>query len=69
MFPRISAFLAIVIAVAASARMERHVHVRRGNTPSQCNTGNMKCCENVANVGFRRLLIARVPSFMPSKGV
>ncbi|KAF8556666.1 hypothetical protein OG21DRAFT_1391108, partial [Imleria badia] len=31
---------------------------------SQCNTGNMKCCENVANVGFHRLLIAHVLDYL-----
>ncbi|KAI9570106.1 hydrophobin 2 [Boletus coccyginus] len=49
MFPRISAFLAVAIAVAASARMERHAHVRRGNAPDQCNTGQIKCCNSVTN--------------------
>ena len=57
MLPRISAFLAVAIAVAASARMERHTHVRRGSTPDQCNTGQIKCCNSVTNVGFHRLLI------------
>ncbi|KAH0835695.1 Prefoldin subunit-domain-containing protein [Lanmaoa asiatica] len=51
MFSRISAFLAITIAAAtvASARMERHVHVRRDNTASQCDTGDVKCCNSITN--------------------
>ncbi|KAN0078331.1 fungal hydrophobin [Tylopilus felleus] len=49
MFARISAFLAVAIAVAASARMERHVHVHRNNVVKNCNTGNVKCCNSVAN--------------------
>ena len=55
MFPRISALLAVAIAVAASARMERRMHARRGDTPNQCNTGTIKCCDSVSNVGFQRL--------------
>lgn len=64
MFSRISAFLTVAIAAAASARMERHTHVLRNNpsAPSHCNTGYMKCCNSVYNVGFFRFLAARFTS-------
>ena len=69
MFPHISAFLAIAVAVAASARMERHLHVRHDNTqaPSQCNTGQLRCCNSVFNVCFHRLVITRAPHVAPRK--
>ncbi|KAG8215850.1 Prefoldin subunit-domain-containing protein [Butyriboletus roseoflavus] len=49
MFLPFSAYLAIATAVAASARMERHMHIRRDNTFSQCDTGAVKCCNSVTN--------------------
>lgn len=70
MFPRASALLAIAIAVVTSARMERRMHVRRGNSNnSQCDTGSVKCCDNVANVRFHRFVVTRAPSLTPSKGI
>ncbi|KAG6372624.1 hypothetical protein JVT61DRAFT_7373 [Boletus reticuloceps] len=67
MFSRISAFLPIAVAVASSARMERHMHVRRDTTPNQCNTGAVKCCNSVTNVGFRCLPIDYHSRLRPRK--
>lgn len=69
MFPPISAFLAIAIAIAVNARMERHMHTRRENTFSQCDTGNVKCCNSVANVGFPRSVDTRAPRLCRHQGI
>ncbi|KAF9220604.1 fungal hydrophobin [Gyrodon lividus] len=46
MLCRISALLAITLTTAASARLEHHI---RTGSNSQCDTGNLRCCNSVAN--------------------
>lgn len=66
MFSHISALFALVVAVAASARMERHIHIRNNTlAPTQCNTGDLKCCNSMYNVGLYSLVVTRTLDLPP----
>ncbi|KAF8839974.1 fungal hydrophobin [Paxillus ammoniavirescens] len=46
MLAGIPALLTIILAAVTSARIERHV---RRDTITQCNTGNVQCCNSLSS--------------------